>query len=60
MIQKIKKITAEAQRRREKHFVIVNRACGAVNKEWAFPLCLCASAPLRFSLLILFLMSLSG
>jgi hypothetical protein len=33
MIQKIKKITAEAQRRREKHFIIVNRAAGAVNKE---------------------------
>jgi hypothetical protein len=48
MIQKIKKITAETQRRREKHFFIVNRAAGAVNNKLAFPLCLCASAVQSF------------
>jgi hypothetical protein len=47
MIQKIKKIIAEAQRRREKYFVIVNRATGAVNNKLAFPLCLCVSVSLR-------------
>jgi len=44
--QKIKKISP--QRRREKHFVIVNRAAGAVNNKLAFPLCLCASAVQSF------------
>jgi len=53
IVQKIKSFSP--QRRREKHFLIVNRAAGAVNKKLAFPLRLCASA-----VNLLFLRSLPG
>jgi len=40
--QKTKNISP--QRRREKHFIIVNRAAGAVNNKLAFPPCLCGNS----------------